>query len=80
MANQKNIFGKLNDLVDKDGLKSDVKITMTDQTLSKLVKGLILAGGSIALIAVVAKNLLPNKHLARNTKVLLEIKAQLAKG
>ena len=77
MPNNKNFIKSLNKLVDDDGLKTDVKITMTDETLWKIVGGLVLAGGGIAIIAHVAKNIFPNKHLEANTKVLLEIRDSL---
>ena len=73
----KNLKGYVDALVDKDGLKTDVKITMTDYTLIKLVGGLILAGGTIALIAHALKNIMPNQQLVENKKVLQQIKTLL---
>ena len=78
MAKQKkNIQDYLDALVDKEGLKTDVKITLTDESLWKLIGGLFLAGVSIALVANVLKNIIPNKHLAKQTQILLRIKDQL---
>lgn len=78
MAEQrKNIKEYIDALVDDEGLKTDVKFTMTDETLWKMIGGLILAGAGIALIAHILKNIVPNKHLAENRAVLLEIKNKL---
>lgn len=78
MAEQRrNIKEYIDALVDDEGLKTDVKFTMTDETLWKMIGGLILAGAGIALIAHILKNVVPNKHLAENRAVLLEIKNKL---
>ena len=74
---KRNIFHSIDSLVDKDGLKTDVKITMTDETLLKIVAGLLVAGGGIVLIAHVLKNIIANKHLEKNTRILEQIKQLL---
>lgn len=81
MADKKrNIQQYLDSLVDDEGLKTDVKITMTDETLWKMIGGLILAGAGIALVAHIIKNVVPNKHLAENREVLLRIEQGLRAG
>ena len=75
--NKKNIQQYIDALIDDEGLKTEVKITMTDETLWKLIGGLILAGVGISLVAHIIKNLIPNKHLAENRAVLLEIRDAL---
>ncbi len=76
---KRNIQDYLNALVDKEGLKTDVKITLTDQSLWKLIAGLLLTGASIALVANMLKNIIPNKQLIKNTQVLIEIRDRLTK-
>jgi len=80
MAEQKrNVKDYLDALVDKEGLRTDVTITLTDETLWKAVGGLIAAGVGIALIAHLLKNAFPNKQLAENNQLLRDIKKALEK-
>lgn len=75
MANNKtNILDSLTNIVDKDGLKTDVKVAMTNETLLKLLGTLVLAGSGIAVATILVRNLLPNKHLEENRKILIEIR------
>lgn len=78
MAEQKrNVKDYLDALVDKEGLRTDVTVTLTNETLWKIVGGLIAAGAGIALIAHLLKNAFPNTQLAENNRLLLEIKKGL---
>jgi hypothetical protein len=78
MAEQKkNVKDYLDALVDKEGLRTDVTVTLTNETLWKIVGGLMAAGVGIALIAHLLKNAFPNKQLTENNRLLLEIKKGL---
>tara|TARA_R110000868_G_scaffold287540_3_gene547888 strand:+ start:406 stop:648 length:243 start_codon:yes stop_codon:yes gene_type:complete len=78
MAEQKkNVKDYLDALVDKEGLRTDVTVTLTNETLCKIVGGLMAAGVGIALIAHLLKNAFPNKQLTENNRLLLEIKKGL---
>lgn len=61
MAKKAGIKGYLDALVDEDGLKTEVKITITDQTLMKTgiyVVGMVIAG-SVAFFTIrgIVKNM-----------------------
>ena len=78
MAEQKkNVKDYLDALVDKEGLRTDVTVTLTNETLCKIVGGLMAAEVGIALIAHLLKNAFPNKQLTENNRLLLEIKKGL---
>lgn len=74
---QKNIKDYLNALVDKEGLRTEVTITLTDDTLWKIIAALLAAGVGITVVAHLLKNMFPNKQLAENNQLLREIKEGL---
>lgn len=74
---KRNLGDYLNALVDDQGLRTDVTVTLTDTTLWKIVGGLIAAGVGIALVAHLIKNAFPNRQLAENNRLLVEIKKGL---
>lgn len=78
MAEKRSVKQFLDALVDDKGLRTDVTVTMTDKTLWKIIGGLIAAGVTIALIAHLLKNAFPNRQLAENNRLLLEIKKGLS--
>lgn len=61
-------------LVDKDGLRTEVTVRLTTNTLIKLVTALLAAGVGITLIAHLLKNAFPNRQRAENLRLLHEIK------
>lgn len=63
MSKKKSFSKIINSLVDDDGLKTEVTITMTDETLLKLILALLASGASVMLIYLVLKNQFPNKQL-----------------
>ncbi len=71
---KKSVKDYLDALVDNEGLRTDVTVTLTQQTLWSIIGGLVLAGASIALIANLIKNAFPNKQLTINNQLLLAIK------
>ena len=74
---KKSVKDYLDALVDNEGLRTDVTVTLTQQTLWSIIGGLVLAGASIALIANLIKNAFPNKQLTINNQLLLAIKKTL---
>ncbi|OED42503.1 hypothetical protein AB832_02995 [Flavobacteriaceae bacterium (ex Bugula neritina AB1)] len=74
---RRNIGNILDALVDKDGIKTEVTITLTNQTLLKIIMGLLLSGVAIIVVANVVKNLLPNTQLAAIEKEIINIKQTL---
>ena len=73
----KNIKDYLDAIVDKEGLRTEVTITLTDDTLWKVVGGLLAAGVGIVVAAHLVKNMFPNKQLAENNELLQGIKEGL---
>ena len=73
----KNLQEYLDALVDQDGLKTEITITLTNPTLWKVVGGLAAAGVGIALMTHLMKNAFPNKQLAENNRLLQEIQKSL---
>ncbi len=74
---KKNIKDYLDALVDKEGLRTEVTLTLTDDTLYKIIAALLAAGVGIVVIAHLLKNMFPNKQLAENNELLREIKEGL---
>ena len=78
MENKKrNINTLLDALVDKDGLKTEVTITLTNETLLKIIMGLLVSGAAIVLVANLIKNAFPNTQLAAIQKEIVHIKNNL---
>ncbi|WP_046756643.1 hypothetical protein [Kordia jejudonensis] len=57
MPQKRNIKGLLDSLVDKDGLKTEVTINITNRTLTRLSLTLLGTGVAIIIIARLANNL-----------------------
>lgn len=74
---KRNISNILDALVDEDGLKTEVTITLTNQTLLKIVIGMLVSGVAIVVISQMLKNWIPNEQLANIQKEVLQIKQQL---
>ncbi|TPN87121.1 MULTISPECIES: hypothetical protein [Aquimarina] len=74
---KRNLGGLLDALVDKDGLKTEVTITLTNQTLLKIIIGMLLAGVAIVVVANTVKNLFPNTQLAAIEQEVIKIKQTL---
>lgn len=68
-----NIKNYLDALVDKDGLKTEVTITMTTPTTVKLIAALLGSGLTIMLVYSLLKNYFPNAQLIAIQKQLKEI-------
>ncbi|MBL6444686.1 hypothetical protein JMN32_00090 [Fulvivirga sp. 29W222] len=71
MAQNKNIKNYLDRLVGEEGMRTDVNITMTTQTMITLAVGLVTAGVCIVVVANIMKNVIKN-HQSEEIKVRLE--------
>lgn len=74
---KRNLNSLLDALVDKDGLKTEVTITLTNQTLLKIIIGMLLSGVAIVIVANTVKNLFPNSQLASIKTEIINIKQTL---
>lgn len=74
---KRNLNTLLDALVDKDGLKTEVTITLTNQTLLKIILGMLLSGVTIVVVANTVKNLFPNTQLVAIEQEVINIKQTL---
>lgn len=63
MASKRNITQYLDALVDKDGLKTELTITITTATLLRLSLTLLFTGISLVMIVKVLKAMYPDKSM-----------------
>ncbi len=61
----------LENLLDEDGIKTDITLTIEQQTLLQLIAGMVIAGVSVLLIAQLFKVYFPNPQL---TAILKQLK------
>ena len=74
---KRNINNLLTALIDKDGLRTEVTITLTNQTLLKIILGLLLSGVAIILVANTVKNYFPNTQLSEIEEQIKHFKQNL---
>lgn len=74
---KRNLGSLLDALVDKDGLKTEVTITLTHQTLLKIVMGMLVSGVAIVVVSQLLKNWIPNAQLEALEKQVIHIKQHL---
>ena len=74
---KRNLSGLLNSLIDQDGLRTEVTITLTNQTLLKIIIGLLVSGFAIVVVANLVKNFFPNAQLSVLEKEIIQIKQTL---
>lgn len=72
MPQKRSIKDLIDGLVDKDGLKTEVTITLTNQTLTKIILAFLATGIAIVVVAHLVKNIFPNHQL---TAIQTEVKA-----
>ncbi|EDP94679.1 hypothetical protein U8527_07265 [Kordia algicida OT-1] len=77
MPQKRSIKDLIGGLVDKDGLKTEVTITLTNQTMIKVIVALLLSGVAIIVIANFVKNFVPNQQLTAIKAELQTIKSHL---
>ncbi|WP_062062684.1 hypothetical protein [Aquimarina longa] len=78
-AKKRTIKHYLDALVDKDGLKTEVTITLTNHTMMKIVASLLISGICIVTISHLIKNYFPNMQLAKIQKEVMDITKTLKK-
>lgn len=71
--------GLLNALIDKDGIKTEVTLTITNATATKVALTLLISGVSLIVIAKLLKEVFPNKELTAIRSDVDEIKNILIK-
>lgn len=74
-----NLKDLLSNLVDADGIKTEVTLTITNQTLTKVIIALLASGATIVLVAHLTKNMFPNHQLSLLTADIKSIKETLKK-
>jgi hypothetical protein len=79
MPEKRSIKDLINGLVDKDGLKTEVTVTLTNNTLTKIVLALLASGATIVIVAHITKNLFPNHQLTALQADISVIKSTLKK-
>ncbi|MBW4971311.1 MULTISPECIES: hypothetical protein [Flavobacteriaceae] len=73
----KSIKDIVSSLVDDDGIKTEVTLTMTNQTLTKIIIALLASGATIVLVAHLTKNMFPNHQISLLTADIKIIKETL---
>ena len=80
MSDNKKVYGGiLNALIDKDGIKTEVTLTITNQTATKIVLTLLISGISLIVIAKLLNEVFPSKDLTAIKSEVSEIKNILIK-
>jgi len=74
-----NRRGFLDDLIDEDGLKTEVTLTLTNRTVTRIVTALLISGLSLMVIQLIIRQLLPNPQLVDINKKLEQLKIPKAK-
>ncbi|EDP96542.1 hypothetical protein U8527_10530 [Kordia algicida OT-1] len=77
MPQKRSIKDLIDGLVDKDGLKTEVTITLTNQTLLKVIIALLLSGIAIIVIANLVKNVVPDHQLTAIKAEIQTIRSHL---
>ena len=77
MPEKRSIKDLIDGLVDKDGIKTEVTVTLTNQTLTKIVLALLASGATIVVLAHLTKNLFPNHQIASLQADIKSIKETL---
>tara|TARA_R110002049_G_scaffold113040_3_gene263083 strand:+ start:6720 stop:6968 length:249 start_codon:yes stop_codon:yes gene_type:complete len=77
MSEKRSIKDLIDGLVDKDGLKTEVTVTLTNNTLTKIILALLASGATIVIVAHITKNLFPNHQLTALKADISAIKSTL---
>lgn len=78
MKKKRSFNNILDSLIDDEGLKTEVTLTITDQTLIKVIVALLASGVCVMLINHLLKNQFPNRQLKNITNEVQSIKKQLS--
>ncbi len=79
MSTKRSLSSLIDSLVDKDGIKTEVTVTITDDTVKKIIVAFLASGISVVLLHHLLKNRFPNKQLLQISETVLTIKKQLSK-
>lgn len=79
MSRKRSLNNLIDSLVDKDGIKTEVTVTITDETVKKVIIAFLASGISVVLLHHLLKNKFPNKQLSQMSETVLSIKKQLSK-
>ena len=79
MAVKKNLKSYLDALVDDEGLKTEVTINITNQTLVKVALVVMASGAAIVLATHLTRNWFPNHQLSLLNADVANIKQTLKK-
>lgn len=79
MSTKRSLSSLIDSLVDKDGIKTEVTVTITDDTVKKIIVAFLALGISVVLLHHLLKNRFPNKQLLQISETVLTIKKQLSK-
>lgn len=79
MSSKKSLNNILDSLIDDDGLKTEVTLTITDETLVKLIIAFVGSGIAVMMLNHVLKNQFPNRQLGHLSKEVSTIKKHLIK-
>ena len=79
MAKKRSLNNIIDSLIDDEGLKTEVTLTMTDDTLIKVIIALLASGICVMLVNHLLKNQFPNRQLTTISNEVILIKKQLAK-
>ncbi|WP_346881310.1 hypothetical protein [uncultured Algibacter sp.] len=79
MAKKRSFNNIIDSLIDDEGLKTEVTVTLTDETLIKVIVALLASGIGVMLVNHLLKNQFPNRQLSTISKEVTSIKKQLSK-
>lgn len=78
MSKKRSLNTILDSLIDDEGLKTEVTLTITDDTLIKVIVALLASGICVMLVNHLLKNQFPNRQLSSISKEVISIKNQLS--
>lgn len=78
MSKKRSLNTILDSLIDDEGLKTEVTLTITDDTLIKVIVALLASGICVMLVNHLLKNQFPNRQLSGISKEVTSIKNQLS--
>ena len=79
MTSKKSLSNIIDSLIDDDGLKTEVTLTVTDETLTKVIIAFVASGVCVMLLNNLLKNQFPNHQLSKLNKEVMLIKKALVK-
>ncbi len=77
MKQRKNLNDWINNLVDKDGIKTEVTLVIPDDTLRKVTWTIVGVGTGVILLHHLLKNTIPNRQVGEIQKQLRHIQTTL---